>query len=541
MRIPTGYPRGVRSGPITGGHPMEIESGLPCRPDADGIVRFFAEQVNAALSEWQRRLAEDPGSFGQVEGEAMDLVRPFAGLLAVAALEAPPVKEAVAARAEAVRVAALGRPRIVYRRPRWLRLLSGLAIRVSCAYCAPRTRRPERGFQRGVGRRGIEGAGLYPEWAVLGISEGISPELQSTIARWAVMLPSLNAAREELARQGAHLDVKTVRRVALEVGQGALTVRREEVERFRRGELPAGDDWAGLRVAVAIDGGRTRTRKNKMGKRTRKGRHGFETPWREPKVAVIYVLDDRGRKDRKRPEWIEQTMLGPDALMELVAMRLHRLGAAKAKSVVFLGDGADWIWDRVETVVKRACLDSKRVFSAVDLSHVVSQLAKALETRGIRDTKRRKRELTRLRRKLKAGALSDVIEYLEARARGRGGRTVQGVIRYLRKRARLMHYDVLLRKRLPIGSGAVESIIRRVINMRMKSPGMFWIEENAEGLLALRAAALTNHWDEMLRGVRKLTCRTRRRDWKWPPTPYSAKDPASSHPTAPPKDKHHAA
>jgi hypothetical protein len=33
---------------------------------------------------------------------------------------------------------------------------------------------------------------------------------------------------------------------------------------------------------------------------------------------------------------------------------------------------------------------------------------------------------------------------------------------------------------LPIGSGAIESSIRRVVNLRLKGPCTFWYRENAE-------------------------------------------------------------
>jgi hypothetical protein len=38
----------------------------------------------------------------------------------------------------------------------------------------------------------------------------------------------------------------------------------------------------------------------------------------------------------------------------------------------------------------------------------------------------------------------------------------------------------------PIGSRAIESWIRRVTNMRLKSNGMFWLSDNAESILQLR-------------------------------------------------------
>ena len=47
---------------------------------------------------------------------------------------------------------------------------------------------------------------------------------------------------------------------------------------------------------------------------------------------------------------------------------------------------------------------------------------------------------------------------------------------------------------LPRGSGAVESAIRRVINLRLKAPGSFWTLDMAEIFLFLRSQLLSGRW-----------------------------------------------
>src|SRR5262245_45646700 len=56
-------------------------------------------------------------------------------------------------------------------------------------------------------------------------------------------------------------------------------------------------------------------------------------------------------------------------------------------------------------------------------------------------------------------------------------------------------------RKLPIGSGQVESAVRRVVNLRFKAPGSFWTETTVSGLMHLRAAFKAGRWDEMLMGV----------------------------------------
>ena len=49
---------------------------------------------------------------------------------------------------------------------------------------------------------------------------------------------------------------------------------------------------------------------------------------------------------------------------------------------------------------------------------------------------------------------------------------------------------------LPIGSGAVESAVRQIVNQRLKSNGMFWLETRAEHMLHLRAFLRAGRWDD---------------------------------------------
>ena len=55
-------------------------------------------------------------------------------------------------------------------------------------------------------------------------------------------------------------------------------------------------------------------------------------------------------------------------------------------------------------------------------------------------------------------------------------------------------YSALKKAGHPIGSGTVESAIRRVINMKLKSNGIFWLQNNCERMLYLRCQFLTGRW-----------------------------------------------
>ena len=71
------------------------------------------------------------------------------------------------------------------------------------------------------------------------------------------------------------------------------------------------------------------------------------------------------------------------------------------------------------------------------------------------------------------------------------------------------------RRGLPFGSGAVESTIRRVVNLRLKSNATYWLEENAEAIFAIRAALLSDRWELMLEAVQQSMARDARLTWQW--------------------------
>ena len=76
--------------------------------------------------------------------------------------------------------------------------------------------------------------------------------------------------------------------------------------------------------------------------------------------------------------FIDGTFQGPDALIELVAFHLHRMGAAKAKVVTFAADGARWIWKRLDWIVAQVKLDPCRVVEVLDWCHAVHHVSVAL-------------------------------------------------------------------------------------------------------------------------------------------------------------------
>ena len=414
-----------------------------------------------------------------------------------------------------------------------MRLLGGLILCVATLYCGPKRR-------TGIGR-GREGAGLYPELAVLGFHEGNSPALVRRVGRLTALLPSFAAAQAELAADGVPLDIKVVHGLATRLGAEVLTTRKRDRERYRAGQLPAGLELRGKKVGVAIDGGRVRTRvviRKQKGKGPgQKQRRRFRVQWREPKLLIIFEMDAKGRMQRGTRPWIDGTFQGPDECLELVAFHLHRLGAAGAAVVTFLADGAPWIWERLAWVEQRVDLPADRVVRVLDWCHAVHHVSLALEALGL-SANERQHWYRQLRGQLRKGQAYQVTAQLSLLAEGQPpAAAVWTPIRYLEGHAEAgrLRYAYFRQRGVALGSGAIESAIRRVVNLRLKGPGLLWEEANAEGMLAVRAAVLTERWQETFQHVEASMARDRRIDWQWrsPDMPAELKAQRSVEPQSP--------
>jgi hypothetical protein len=271
-----------------------------------------------------------------------------------------------------------------------------------------------------------------------------------------------------------------------------------------------------------IDGGRTRlrrvSRKQKGRGAGKTQRRRYQAPWREPKLLIVFEMDEQGRMKADSRAWIDATFGGPDEAMELLAFHLHRLGASRAEVVAFVADGAPWVWERLEWVERRVGLSATQTARVLDWCHAVHHVSLALEALGLAAEERR-RLLKTMRRWLRRGWFGYVLQTL--RRLGKKKRcwpaALDQPLAYLSKHGSAGHmaYGQFRRRGLPVGSGAVESAIRRVINLRLKGPGLMWKEENAEGALVLRAAAVTDRWEEMMARVQEEMAKDRQLGWEW--------------------------
>ncbi len=381
-----------------------------------------------------------------------------------------------------------------------VRFLGGVVLSLSTPYLSQDLRgRP--GPTRGVGRRGKTGSGRYPALEALGVMCRTTPALASEVARQSVRTASFVEAQQALGERGIDVTKETVRAISVKVGREAIRQRDARVAAAANGETFS-EEFVGERVVISADGGRLRVREGgKFGRKGKSRHRRFRTPWREPKLISAYLVDKKGKKKRKATPLYDGTLEDADAAFTILAAELKLRGAAKAKTLVLVADGARWIWDRADELARFLGLDPSRIVKVADFYHAVEHLTAVAELRAGWTDVQRKKWVRRQRRRLKDGKVDDVIDEVRGFCVGRNAKKLTTELNYFVERRQLMRYADFRARGIPLGSGGVESAIRRVVNLRLKGPSIFWRGPNAERMLHLRSYLKAGRWDELVRRV----------------------------------------
>lgn len=310
-------------------------------------------------------------------------------------------------------------------------------------------------------------------------------------------------AAEHAKHDGVIISEKRLRQITIRVSQTGLDLRKQRLAN----PPPPCDDWKGKRIAVLLDGGRIQIRENHRARKPQNGGRHYDTAWREPKLFVIYEIDENGHKRKKSSSRCDGTIGTPDAITELLIAELKLHGAAQAEQVIFLSDGAPWIWNRLDDIAAKSGIAPEKVRKCLDFYHAVEHLTKMADAIPFASEKQRRKFLDEMKHSMKTLESKQFLDVL-AKYRRKGNKTIRQEYQYFVNHALGLNYREMIELKLPIGSGAVESAIRRVVNLRLKGAGMFWLLENAEGFLHLRCQLKSGNWaqcfDEIMNNYSKI-------------------------------------
>ena len=378
-----------------------------------------------------------------------------------------------------------------------VRTLSGNQIRIQTPYVVLNSMQ-DQNVADDKGRR--EGVGRYPVLRRLGIVRGTTPRFLSEINRQMADGPSGADAEERLASREIIIDETPMWYNVRDFACIALWQRQVAASNSNQIEVIEPVPLAGKRVVIGIDGGRLRIRVNKDTNNSGTPK-SYIADSCEPKLFVIYTIDVKGNKDRKHELVYDGTIQSNDMLFSLLKMRLKQMGIEHAELLVIIGDGATWIWKGAGEI--RACLDLEKIktFEIVDFAHSVSKLTIPAKL-GIEDYSKQRTWLAKARKLLKEGKIDRVVELLSEfdSSRDRDGE-ISRAINYFQNHQHRMQYPVFRQEGLPIGSGVIESAVRRIVNFRLKGTSTYWSPEKAEQVLYLRCQIKSGKWNHFFKSV----------------------------------------
>lgn len=339
---------------------------------------------------------------------------------------------------------------------------------------------------KGSGRK--KNRGIMPALALVGIHKQCSADMSSYIAKLCSALSSYQEVVSLLRDKGIHLNVKTIISISRDVSKRArLALKADEhLVCFNKGK----------RVVICVDGGRVRVRRKKRGPKTAKGRNRYHGDWREVKLFVIYIIDENGNKERKELPIMDGIIGSAAQIMTLLKDYLASLNLDQADQIVFVADGAQWIWNRAKDLILSLGVDESKYMEVLDYYHAMEHLNK-LALLLFKTSKEQKAWINKCKKLLMQGENQAFIDKLKADTDPVNNKEFNTECNYFVNNQKRMNYKLARDKGIPIGSGAVESGIRRVVNLRMKGNSIFWNEEAANDMIFLRSYYKSDRWDNL--------------------------------------------
>lgn len=331
------------------------------------------------------------------------------------------------------------------------------------------------------------GKGRFPLDQALGLVDGYSPEVTRWMCRAGAMAGSYEAASQDLLTYaGLQIDGRQIQRMIEQIGP--------LMNKWRQGQPPVFNPALGEVFCVTTDGTGAPMRKKELRGRKGKAKNG-KARTREVKVGAVFTHrpaepDKKPLRDHQSTSYIAQITTARDFGGLLRAEALRR-GVAKAKVIVFLGDGAPWIWGV-------ARINFPKAICILDYYHAAEHLATLADALYGEATPEAKKCFRKWRKGLLKNKVGEIIHQATADLpeRGRRRALAKKQIAYFKRNRARMQYQTFRDEGYFIGSGVVEAACKTVVGQRLKQSGMLWSVKGAGHLLTVRCALLSRWFQD---------------------------------------------
>lgn len=303
------------------------------------------------------------------------------------------------------------------------------------------------------------------------------------IAFWAQNQGSYEGAQKILKKINIELNDDTIRHVTNHIGRIIFDNDIKLADKNFKNNINLKNNKNGT-IYIEVDGAAINTRiKNKD-----------NTTWRENKLGVIFNTDNiKWRKNIKTGE-LEHEILkreyisyigSAEKFIPLVLSVAIKNGYGKFKNTVILSDGATWIRNMVDDYFP----DGQQILDFFHLCENVHKFAKLYipKNEGVA-----KKWADIICKKLKNSETTNVLDKLK---------NIQmkynikfDLYQYISNNIKNIDYKSYIKNGFFIGSGAIESGNKVVLQTRLKRPGQRWNVETAQNMLTLRAKQESDLW-----------------------------------------------
>lgn len=336
---------------------------------------------------------------------------------------------------------------------------------------------------------------------LLGVEPGrISGSLARLLALLAVVAPYPLAAQLAGLLLGVKISPMGVWKVVQRLGESAARYS-EGLSQYHADSRSEGASTreAPPAVVLSVDGSMLGMQVRKQRRRRQGGAPLPPLPpvkegqFQEVKTGVLLLPGERVETSPGRHSVVRRFLVSclgnADTIFARLYAQLRELGWVGPDTVVVIvGDGAEWIWNRAAMFVCRC--------EILDFWHALEHAWGVARLLYGEESQLAGRWVHQIAEDLRAGKVQEVIARLK-RMRPKTPETrekLQRLIAYYSAHAGRMRYDEYLRLGYGIGSGAVESAHKQVVQARFRQAGMRWSEAGARRLLALRLLLLNDNW-----------------------------------------------
>lgn len=325
------------------------------------------------------------------------------------------------------------------------------------------------------------GQGHCPADAALALEGAYTPALARLLCRAAAKSPYPEASGDLWEYAGLKVPPSQIQRWALALAPAVpawLQTQHSEPEAA----------W----MYISGDGTGAPMRKECLEGRAGKQADG-SAKTREVKLGCVFLqteVDLEGHPVRKAASTSYVGTFEPAAQFGLLLRQeAQRRGLARATKVIFIGDGAAWVWEQ-------ARVNFPGALQILDFYHAAQHLIGLVDALCGKDSAAGKKQIKLWKGWLLKDQAPRVIKQAKAGLeRSLDPEKARKEIAYLESHLERMAYGTFRQAGHFIGSGVIEAGCKTVVGKRMKGSGMFWSEAGGQGILDLRCALLSDRLD----------------------------------------------